>query len=88
VLGWGRERVVLPQESRRLNEARETDVGSFAETLEQFGFFELSPIGTRAAYRRTSWISWTNLCKAPRLTKRTRTRRLKIIFERSGENIR
>jgi hypothetical protein len=37
----------------RINEARETDIGSFAEALEQFGLLELSTIGTRAAHRRT-----------------------------------
>jgi len=37
----------------RINEARETDVGSFAEALEQFGLLELSTIGMQAAHRRT-----------------------------------
>jgi hypothetical protein len=37
----------------RINRARETDVGSFAEALEQFGLLELSTIGTQAAHRRT-----------------------------------
>jgi hypothetical protein len=37
----------------RINQAREADVGSFAEALEQFGLVELSTIGTQAAYRRS-----------------------------------
>jgi hypothetical protein len=37
----------------RINEARDTDVSSFAAALEQFGLLELSTIGTQASYRRS-----------------------------------
>lgn len=37
----------------RINEARESDVASFADALEQFGILELSTIGAHAAHRRT-----------------------------------
>jgi hypothetical protein len=72
----------------RINEARETDVGSFAEALEQFGLLELSTIGIRAAHRRTFLDFLDQLvCKTPQLTKRTRTRHSKIIFGCSVANI-
>jgi hypothetical protein len=35
----------------RISEARDTDVASFAEALEQFGILELSTIGIHAAHR-------------------------------------
>jgi hypothetical protein len=36
-----------------INKAREADIGSFADALEQFGLLELSSIGVQASHRRT-----------------------------------
>jgi len=58
----------------RINATSQGDVGSFAESLEQFGLVELSTIGCRPRAGDSFSSTWTSLSKNRRRSKKTRTK--------------